>query len=73
MAINLTSTWGRIGSVLGTNIVGATLDKYCSSTFAVAAGIMFACGLLSFFIPKIRHVSGREYLQQQKQQQQDKK
>jgi hypothetical protein len=66
MAINLTSSWGRFGSVLGMNVVGATLDKYCTSTFAVSAGMMLACGFLSFFIPKIRHVSGGQQKKQQK-------
>lgn len=52
--------FGRIGSVLGTNIVGLTLDHYCSVTFAVSASIMAACGILAIFIPKIRIVDGRE-------------
>lgn len=52
--------FGRIGSVLGTNIVGATLDEYCGSTFAVSAAIMILCGILSFFIPKIRRIDGRK-------------
>lgn len=51
--------FGRIGSVLGTNIVGFTLDQYCSPTFFVSAGLMIMCGILSFFIPKIRRIEGR--------------
>jgi MFS transporter, VNT family, synaptic vesicle glycoprotein 2 len=58
MAINITMMFGRIGSVLGTNIVGLTLDKFCGATFVVSAAIMFLCGVLSFFIPKIRRVDG---------------
>lgn len=60
MAINLTMMFGRIGSVLGTNIVGSTLDQYCAPTFAVSAGLMILCGVLSFFIPKIRRIDGRK-------------
>lgn len=59
MAINITMMFGRIGSVLGTNIVGLTLDKHCDSTFAVSASIMVLCGIFSFFIPKIRRIDGR--------------
>lgn len=60
MAINITMMFGRIGSVLGTNIVGLTLDQYCGTTFAVSAAIMIMCGLLSFFIPNIRRIAGRK-------------
>jgi MFS transporter, VNT family, synaptic vesicle glycoprotein 2 len=60
MAINITMMFGRIGSVLGTNIVGLTLDKFCGPTFLVSASIMFLCGILSFFIPKIRRIDGRK-------------
>jgi MFS transporter, VNT family, synaptic vesicle glycoprotein 2 len=60
MAINITMMFGRIGSVIGTNIVGITLDKFCGETFGVSAAIMFLCGILSFFIPKIRQIDGRK-------------
>lgn len=60
MAINLTMMFGRIGSVLGTNVVGFTLDQYCTPTFAVSAAMMILCGVLSFFIPKIRRIDGRK-------------
>jgi MFS transporter, VNT family, synaptic vesicle glycoprotein 2 len=60
MAINITMMSGRIGSVLGTYIVGLTLDQYCTRTFAVSAAIMVMCGILSFFIPKIRRIDGRK-------------
>jgi hypothetical protein len=58
MAINISMMFGRIGSVMGTNVVGFTLDHYCSATFAVSASIMSACGVLAFFIPNIRQVDG---------------
>jgi MFS transporter, VNT family, synaptic vesicle glycoprotein 2 len=60
MAINVTMMFGRIGSVLGTNVVGLTLDQYCTSTFAVSAALMLMCGVLAFFIPKIRRIDGRK-------------
>jgi MFS transporter, VNT family, synaptic vesicle glycoprotein 2 len=60
MAMNITMMFGRIGSVLGTNTVGMTLDKFCAPTFAVSAAMMFLCGILSFFIPKIRHIDRRK-------------
>lgn len=58
MAINISMMFGRIGSVMGTNIVGFALDNYCNETFGLSAGIMSACGVLAFFIPKIRRVDG---------------
>ena len=60
MAINLAVMFGRIGSVLGTSIVGFTLDNYCSETFSVSAIIMVCCGILAFFIPKISNIDGRK-------------
>ncbi|CAO1331214.1 unnamed protein product [Diamesa serratosioi] len=60
MAINLAVMFGRIGSVLGTGIVGFTLDNYCSETFSVSAIIMVCCGILAFFIPKISKIDGRK-------------
>ncbi|KAG5675350.1 hypothetical protein PVAND_005259 [Polypedilum vanderplanki] len=59
MAINISMMFGRIGSVMGTNIIGFTLDNYCSVTFAVSASIMSACGVLAFFIPNIRKIDGK--------------
>lgn len=59
MAINLAVMFGRIGSVLGTSVVGFTLDNYCSATFAVSAMVMIGCGVLAFFIPKISQIDGR--------------
>lgn len=58
MAINISMMFGRIGSVMGTNVVGFSLDYYCNETFGVSAGIMAACGVLAFFIPKIRRIDG---------------
>ncbi|CRK86302.1 CLUMA_CG000146, isoform A [Clunio marinus] len=60
MAINLAMMFGRIGSVLGTNMVGTMLDQYCKSTFALSAGLMVLSGVLAFFIPKIRRIDGRK-------------
>lgn len=60
MAMNLTMMFGRIGSVLGTNFIGFTLDQYCVATFAASAAIMAMCGMLAFFIPKIRRIDGRK-------------
>lgn len=66
MAINISMMFGRIGSVLGTNVVGFSLDYYCNETFGVSAGIMAACGVLAFFIPKIRQIDGKKDKKQNK-------
>lgn len=60
IAINLTMMSGRIGSVIGTFTVGRILDGYCEVTFGLSAGLMFLCGVLSIFIPNIRHIEGRK-------------
>lgn len=60
VAVNVSMMFGRIGSVVGTFVVGRTLDDYCELTFGVSAGLMFVCGFLCIFIPKIRKIDGRK-------------
>lgn len=60
MAVNISMMFGRIGSVMGTNVVGFTLDDYCATTFTISATLMAACAVLSFFIPKIRRIDGQK-------------
>lgn len=60
IAINVSMMFGRIGSVLGTFLVGKMLDGNCEMTFSVSAALMGLCGLLCAFIPEIMEVDGRK-------------
>uniref|UniRef100_A0A1Y9G865 Major facilitator superfamily (MFS) profile domain-containing protein n=1 Tax=Anopheles albimanus TaxID=7167 RepID=A0A1Y9G865_ANOAL len=59
MAVCISLMFGRLGSVVGANIVGVLLDSYCELTFWISGVSLIACGALSFFIPNIysRNVS----------------
>lgn len=58
MAICVSLMMGRIGSVIGTNIVGAFLATYCEMTFYVACFSLMSCAILILFLP--RHILGSE-------------
>lgn len=60
IAMNVSMMFGRIGSTISTFIVGRTLDEKCQLTFGTSAGVMFLCGILCVFIPKIRQIDGRK-------------
>lgn len=53
MAVCISLMFGRLGSVVGANIVGILLDSHCELTFWISGVSLIACGLLSFFIPNI--------------------
>lgn len=58
MAICVSLMMGRIGSVVGTNIVGAFLATNCEETFYVSCIALMACAILVLFLP--RHIVGSE-------------
>ncbi|XP_053686953.1 synaptic vesicle glycoprotein 2B-like [Sabethes cyaneus] len=60
MAVCISLMFGRLGSVVGANIVGMLLDTQCELTFWISGVSLIACGILSFFIPNIykRNPSG---------------
>lgn len=43
---------GRIGSVVGTNIVGVLVANNCESTFYIAGFAMLSCAVLILFLPR---------------------
>uniref|UniRef100_A0A182INB7 Major facilitator superfamily (MFS) profile domain-containing protein n=1 Tax=Anopheles atroparvus TaxID=41427 RepID=A0A182INB7_ANOAO len=53
MAVCISLMFGRLGSVVGANIVGVLLDTNCELTFWISGVSLIACGVLSFFIPNI--------------------
>jgi hypothetical protein len=44
---------GRIGAVLGTNLIGLLLDDFCEYTFLMPTILLIASGFLAFTIPNI--------------------
>ncbi|XP_075154436.1 synaptic vesicle glycoprotein 2B-like isoform X1 [Haematobia irritans] len=52
MAMCVSLMMGRIGSVVGTNIVGALVANYCEMTFYISCFAMLSCALLILFLPR---------------------
>lgn len=44
---------GRIGAVIGSNIIGSWLDDFCEYTFMMPTVLLISSGLLAFTIPNI--------------------
>ncbi|XP_037039784.1 synaptic vesicle glycoprotein 2B-like [Bradysia coprophila] len=53
MALCLSLMFGRIGSVIGSNIIGTLLDNYCDYTFVMPTILLISSGCLAFTIPNI--------------------
>uniref|UniRef100_A0A182W4A7 Major facilitator superfamily (MFS) profile domain-containing protein n=1 Tax=Anopheles minimus TaxID=112268 RepID=A0A182W4A7_9DIPT len=53
MAICISLMFGRLGSIVGSNLVGFLLDTHCELTFWISGLLLVGCGMLSFFIPNI--------------------
>uniref|UniRef100_A0A182MMF2 Major facilitator superfamily (MFS) profile domain-containing protein n=1 Tax=Anopheles culicifacies TaxID=139723 RepID=A0A182MMF2_9DIPT len=52
-AVDLFPTNLRLGSIVGSNLVGFLLDTHCELTFWISGLLLIGCGVLSFFIPNI--------------------
>uniref|UniRef100_A0A023ETK8 Putative synaptic vesicle protein n=1 Tax=Aedes albopictus TaxID=7160 RepID=A0A023ETK8_AEDAL len=53
MAVCMSSMFGRLGGVVGSNLFGFLLESQCELTFAIPGVLLVTCALLSFFIPNI--------------------
>jgi MFS family permease len=53
LAMSLTLMFGRLGSLVGGNIVGYFLERFCILTFTMSGAVLLICGILMFFIPNI--------------------
>lgn len=53
MALCLSLMSGRIGSVVGSNVIGSLLDNYCAYTFVMPTILLISSGCLAFTIPNI--------------------
>uniref|UniRef100_T1PCW5 Major Facilitator Superfamily protein n=1 Tax=Musca domestica TaxID=7370 RepID=T1PCW5_MUSDO len=52
MAMCVSLMMGRIGSVVGTNIVGALIADSCEMTFYISCFAMLSCAILILFLPR---------------------
>lgn len=52
MAICISLMCGRIGSVTGTNVVGALLENHCKTGLLIAGISLILSGFLAFLLPK---------------------
>lgn len=64
MAVCISMMVGRLGSVVGANLLGFLLDSQCELTFAIPGTFLLVCGVLSFFIPGI--TAGRRPKEEEK-------
>uniref|UniRef100_A0A182Q7L5 Major facilitator superfamily (MFS) profile domain-containing protein n=1 Tax=Anopheles farauti TaxID=69004 RepID=A0A182Q7L5_9DIPT len=53
MAVCISLLFGRLGSIVGSNLVGFLLDTHCELTFWISGLLLVVCGLLSLSIPNI--------------------
>uniref|UniRef100_A0A6M2DWR6 Putative synaptic vesicle glycoprotein 2b n=1 Tax=Xenopsylla cheopis TaxID=163159 RepID=A0A6M2DWR6_XENCH len=53
MAVCISLMMGRLGSVVGSNVVGIILNYNCDMTFLISGTSLIACGVIAFFIPNI--------------------
>lgn len=54
MAVSISMMTGRLGSVAGSNFVGATIKSFCTYIWVLPAVLTFSGGLLMFTIPNIK-------------------
>lgn len=53
MAVCLTVMMGRLGGMVGVNMVALLIENHCELTFGIASVIVLVCGLCTFAIPNI--------------------
>lgn len=53
MAICLSMMVGRLGSTVGSIVIGMTINDYCSWTFLMPTFLLISSGFLAFTIPNI--------------------
>ena len=53
MAICVSLMVGRLGSTVGSIIIGLVIDKHCDLTFLMPVVLLGASSVLAFTIPKI--------------------
>lgn len=52
MAVSISMMIGRLGSVVGTNIVGALVGTNCEMTFYISCLAMLSCAILILLLPR---------------------
>jgi MFS transporter, VNT family, synaptic vesicle glycoprotein 2 len=53
MAVSLSMMFGRVGSVVGSVVIGFLIKNHCDFTFVIPTVLMVLSGILAFTIPNI--------------------
>jgi MFS transporter, VNT family, synaptic vesicle glycoprotein 2 len=53
MAVCVSMMIGRVGSVVGSVIIGVMINEYCKYTFLMPIVLLFSSAVLAFTIPNI--------------------
>jgi hypothetical protein len=53
MAVSITLMTGRLGSIVGSNVVGVMIKNYCEYTWLIPAILLLSGSALTFTIPNI--------------------
>ncbi|XP_058839887.1 synaptic vesicle glycoprotein 2B-like [Topomyia yanbarensis] len=67
LAVCISLMFGRLGTVVGTNMLGLLLDSYCEFTFAINGMLLLVCAVLSFCISKSHNRKESEFKPNSKQ------
>ncbi|XP_067013217.2 synaptic vesicle glycoprotein 2B [Anabrus simplex] len=57
MAVCLSLMCGRLGTIVGSLVVGQLLELSCGAVFFVLSGIILGCGFMGFLIPRSSTIS----------------
>lgn len=60
MAVCISLMMGRLGSVVGANVVGALITDYCEASFLTSSILLITAGFMGFLITKNKNVVGIE-------------
>lgn len=54
MAVSLSMMFGRIGSIVGSNVVGLMIKSFCKFMWLIPAVLLLSGSALMFTIPQIK-------------------
>ena len=54
MAVCISLMLGRIGSVTGSNVMGALIESHCEVALFSSSGALILAGILGFLMPKTK-------------------
>lgn len=57
MAVCISLMLGRIGSVTGSNVMGALIESHCEVALYSSSGALILAGILGFLMPKTQNAA----------------